>query len=95
MGITCRTQLHLKGQWINAKKQEIKIYQKQVTLYARGKGYALNVTRAMIRKLLEMGKVPFVHIEETNTASMNLALKAGFRKYGRVHWVYLSAAHLS
>lgn len=58
----------------------------------RGKRYALSITRVMVKKLLETGKVPFAHIEETNTASMNLALKAGFRKCGRVHWVYLSAA---
>lgn len=55
----------------------------------RGKGYALDVTRTMIKKLLETGQVPFVHIEESNIPSMNLALKAGFKKYGRIHWIYL------
>jgi hypothetical protein len=32
------------------------------------------------------GTIPFVHIEETNIKSMNLAIKLGFRKDRRVHW---------
>lgn len=34
-------------------------------------------------------ELPFVHIEEDNIQSMNLALKSGFKKYGRVFWVKL------
>lgn len=56
----------------------------------RGKGYGTNVTIAMIKRLLEQGKLPFVHIEEENEASMSIALKAGFKKDRRIHWIKLS-----
>ncbi|MBE6064991.1 GNAT family N-acetyltransferase [Clostridium cochlearium] len=55
----------------------------------RGKGYGTDVTVAMIKRLLELGELPFVHIEEDNIKSMNLALKAGFRKDRRIHWIKL------
>lgn len=55
----------------------------------RGKGYGTNVTAAMINKLLELDELPFVHIEEDNIKSMDLALKAGFSKDRRIHWVKL------
>jgi FR47-like protein. len=55
----------------------------------RRKGYGMDVTVAMIKRLLELGQLPFVHIEEDNVKSMNLALKAGFRKDRRVHWIKL------
>ena len=56
----------------------------------RRKGYGTDVTVAMVKKMLELGKVPFVHIEEENEKSMNLALKTGFRKDRRVHWIKFS-----
>lgn len=56
----------------------------------RRKGYGMDVTVAMIKRLLELGQLPFVHIEEDNVKSMNLALKAGFRKDRRVHWIKLN-----
>lgn len=55
----------------------------------RGKGYGKDVTAAMIKRLLEIGELPFVHIEENNERSMNLALKAGFKKDRRIHWIKL------
>lgn len=55
----------------------------------RRKGLATSVTAAMVKKVLERGEIPFVHIEEDNYKSMNLALKSGFRKYGLVYWVKL------
>jgi len=55
----------------------------------RRRGYATAVTAAMVKKLLERGELPFVHIEEDNYKSMNLALKTGFRKHGRVYWIKL------
>lgn len=55
----------------------------------RERGYARDVSVAMIRRLLEMGEVPYVHIEEDNERSMNLSLKTGFRKDRRVHWIKL------
>lgn len=56
----------------------------------RRKGYGMDVTIAMTKRLLELGELPFVHIEEDNVKSMNLALKAGFRKDRRVHWIKLN-----
>jgi 8-oxo-dGTP diphosphatase len=55
----------------------------------RRKGYGTDVTAAMIKRLLELGEVPFVHIEENNIKSTNLAVKAGFRKDRRIHWIKL------
>lgn len=60
-----------------------------VLLEYRRKGYGTDVTVAMIRRLLQIGELPFVHIEEDNIKSMNLALKAGFRKERRIHWIKL------
>lgn len=55
----------------------------------RQNGYGTDVTIAMIRNLLELGAVPFVHIEEENIKSMNLALRSGFRRERRIHWIKL------
>lgn len=55
----------------------------------RGRSYAYDLTLYLIGKLRERGKLPFVHVEETNTSSMNLALKVGFRKDRRLHWFKL------
>lgn len=55
----------------------------------RRRGFAAAVTAAMVKRLLEQGELPFVHIEEDNYKSMNLALKAGFRKVGQIHWAKL------
>lgn len=52
----------------------------------RRKGYGYELTIAMIKKLRELGEIPFVHIEEDNIKSMNLALKLGFKKDRRIHW---------
>lgn len=53
----------------------------------RRKGYGTDVTVATIKRLLESDEVPFVHIEEENHKSMNLALKAGFNNDRRIHWI--------
>jgi 8-oxo-dGTP diphosphatase len=52
----------------------------------RGRGYAYDLTVYLIARLREQGRIPFVNIEDTNTKSMNLALKLGFRKDRRSHW---------
>lgn len=52
----------------------------------RRRGYAEVLTISMIQQLREQGKMPFVHIEETNPKSMQLALKLGFKEDRRVHW---------
>lgn len=55
----------------------------------RGKGYGFDITAAMVDRLLKAGEVPFLHIEEENHKSMCLALRAGFKKDRRIHWVKL------
>lgn len=55
----------------------------------REKGYGTRITAAIINKLLELGELPFVHIQEENTKSMNLAFKVGFRMDRRMHWIKL------
>lgn len=52
----------------------------------RGRGYARDITYEMIKRLREDNEVPFVHIEENNTPSMNLAIRTGFLKDRRIHW---------
>jgi 8-oxo-dGTP diphosphatase len=56
----------------------------------RRRGYALRITEAMVSRLVAAGEVPFVHIKESNAASMELAVKAGFRKDRRIHWIKLA-----
>lgn len=53
----------------------------------RKKGYGHDLTIGIINRLRSLKKIPFVHIEEDNYKSMNLALKAGFVKYGNIHWM--------
>ena len=52
----------------------------------RKKGYAYQLTVYLIHQLRQQDKIPFVHIEETNLKSLNLAIKLGFQKDRRVHW---------
>lgn len=53
----------------------------------REKGYGYELTVALTTRLCEQGMLPFIHIEEDNKKSMNLALKVGFVKYRRIHWL--------
>jgi 8-oxo-dGTP diphosphatase len=41
------------------------------------------------QQLRMQGKVPFVHIEEENVKSTRLAMKLGFQRDRRVHWLEL------
>lgn len=52
----------------------------------RGKNYALYVSLDLTDKILKMGNVPFLHIVESNNMSPGLAVKTGFKKYGKVNW---------
>jgi 8-oxo-dGTP diphosphatase len=61
----------------------------------RGRGYAYDLTVYLIARLREQARIPFVHIEETNTKSMNLALKIGFRKDRRIHWFKIKPENAS
>ena len=57
----------------------------------RRKGYAYALTARIINALLEKDDIPFVHIEETNEPSLNLAKKIGFKEERRVSWIKLKA----
>ena len=61
----------------------------------RGRGYAYDLTVYLIARLREQGRLPFVNIEDTNTKSMNLALKLGFRKDRRIHWFKIKPEDMS
>lgn len=55
----------------------------------RRKGYGFELTLAMIKRVRDAGDLPFVHIEEDNQKSMNLALKMGYVKDSLIHWIKL------
>lgn len=55
----------------------------------RGKSLGKNVAIDMIQKVIKTKKLPFVHIEEDNQKSMNLALNLGFEKDRNVNWFEL------
>lgn len=52
----------------------------------RKRGYALDVTIDITANILESGKIPYLHINETNNMSPGLAKKCGFVKYGHADW---------
>lgn len=49
-------------------------------------GYAYDLTIDLSKKLVQLGKIPFVHIVKNNTPSINLAKKCGFEIYDEVSW---------
>lgn len=53
----------------------------------RRKGYATEITSALINRIRAEGGIPFIHIEDVNSRSMNLALKMGFKKDRNVYWM--------
>ena len=53
----------------------------------RKQGYGQSLTHWMIRRVLEAGRTPFVHIEASNEKSLNLAARTGFVPAGEVWWV--------
>lgn len=53
----------------------------------RRRGYGTDITNAIIRKVREKGDIPFVHIEEENINSVNLARKIGFAEDKFVNWL--------
>lgn len=55
----------------------------------RKKGYAYELMLAIIKELKKRNRISFLHIEENNIKSTNLALKLGFKKDRRIHWVKL------
>ncbi|MDD5360705.1 MAG: GNAT family N-acetyltransferase [Ignavibacteria bacterium] len=55
----------------------------------RRKGFGKKVTKDLIRKVVESGRLPFVHIQEENIFSMKLAKGLGFRRDKIVNWFEL------
>jgi 8-oxo-dGTP diphosphatase len=53
----------------------------------RGKGLGSDLTVYMIEKVRSINRIPFVHIEESNTISLSLVKKLGFIEYGSVSWL--------
>jgi len=53
----------------------------------RRKGLGTQITVAMIKYLKSKGEIPFVHIEEDNITSLQLAWKLGFEKDKPIHWI--------
>lgn len=52
----------------------------------RRRGFAQELTYYQIQKVRDKGRVPFVHIEESNFKSMNLTKKIGFKEYKIIYW---------
>lgn len=52
----------------------------------RGKGIAASVSIDLAKKVIKNNKTPFVHIVDTNAASVALAESIGLKKYGDVVW---------
>lgn len=53
----------------------------------RRRGYGTDITNAIIKRVREKGGIPFVHIEEENINSVNLAKKIGFTGDKFVSWI--------
>ena len=49
----------------------------------RRRGYALSLTSAMVKDILRRGKLPALHVQTENTASLDLVCKLGFRRLKR------------
>ncbi len=52
----------------------------------RGKGYAYQLTKDIVNKTIDSGRLPYIQIVKGNHKSEQLALKAGFIKHGEVEW---------
>jgi RimJ/RimL family protein N-acetyltransferase len=52
----------------------------------RGQGYAYQLTKDIVNKTLDSGRLPYIQIVHGNHKSEQLALKAGFIKHGEVEW---------
>ncbi len=52
----------------------------------RGRGYAQEVTYDLICKIRQIGQVPFMHIVQTNYASIRLSEKMGFKRLKNIVW---------
>lgn len=55
----------------------------------RGRGYATALVKRISTELRHNKNLPFMHIEEDNTASITVAKKCGFKLLSQIHWVKL------
>ena len=53
----------------------------------RRKHIGYDITLSMIKRMRQLKKIPFVHIESDNISSINLSRKAGFDYDRNIHWV--------
>lgn len=60
----------------------------------RRKGYAVDVTIDLCRRLFDQGEKPFLQIIQGNDMSPGLALKCGFKPYCQVDWFGVRLASL-
>lgn len=56
----------------------------------RRKGYGYELMLAITREARRLGHLPFLHIEEDNIKSTELALKLGFKQDRKVSWFQIS-----
>ncbi len=52
----------------------------------RGKGYAYELTKDIVNKVIDSGRLPYIQIVKGNLKSIALAKKSGFIEHGDVHW---------
>lgn len=52
----------------------------------RGKGYAYELTKDIVNKTIDSGRLPYIQIVHGNIKSEKLAEKAGFIKHADVYW---------
>ncbi len=50
------------------------------------RGYAHALTLFLINLVREQGRIPYLHIKETNTDAMGVVLGLGFQRDRRLHW---------
>jgi ribosomal protein S18 acetylase RimI-like enzyme len=53
----------------------------------RRRGYAHALTLFLVNRVCEQGRIPYLHIEETNTDAMNVVIGLGFQRDRRLHWL--------
>lgn len=52
----------------------------------RGRGYASTLVSKISKELNQHNRLRFMHIEEENYKSVNMALKCGYSKIGKISW---------
>ena len=55
----------------------------------RRQGFGISLTIDLINKIRKLGKIPLVYIEPTNTNSLSLVKKLGFKTHKNINWLAL------